>query len=631
MVNQDIVTRVKSVLGSGTRRILVTGATGFVGHRLAATLTRAGHDVVATGRNRYLAPQETKFEPADIRDPEAIARLCRNCDIVIHSASNTSPWGAYRILAATNVKGTQNVIAGCLQHSVHRLVHVSSTSVQFDFRDAFDIVEDDGPPRKFACNYAKTKHVAEQVVRDACANGLNAFIIRARAVFGPGDQSLLPRLLEVYDQGRLKQIGDGKNVTDLTYVDNLVYAIVLAMEKGNAGATCTVTGGQSVPLWQLVRRILKSTNRNKPLGVVPYRVALGIASCSETAHQLLRLKKAPSLTRYAVGLLAKSQTFDTGAARQELDYEPIVSMDEGISRTIKSLTAKVESHSNVQVKIRLFTTGYTPISLHVAEYGGARKIVPFHAMFALIDHPEFGLTLFDTGYAPRFHDETSRWPYRAYSKITPVVTADQHSCVNVLRRASIDPNDVQRIVLSHFHADHVCGLKDFPNADVISTASAWRSVSGARGLSALRKAFLPGLMPSDLQDRLYLLPTFSDPGIGPFQHCHDLFSDGSVRLISLPGHAKGQIGALLQSGTATRTFLVADSVWTRRTVTDNLPLTFAFRMLADNAKDAKTTLGNLYKFHQQFPDVDLAPTHCQAVADEYGFNNGFDELSDGLV
>ncbi len=631
MVDSDLVHVTKRLLGATSRKILVTGATGFVGRRVAAILAEAGHDVTATGRNRYLAPIHVPFVRADIRNAGEIAELCRNQSVVIHCASNTSPWASYDRLAETNVGGTENVIAGCSRHGVSRLVHVSSTSVQFGFRDAFDISENDNLPRKFACGYAETKHAAEAAVRAACDRGLNGLIVRARAVFGPGDQSLLPRMLSVYDQGKLRQIGDGNNVTDLTYVDNLVYALVLAIDAGKSGETCTITGGEPVQLWDLVRRILKATNRDAQLGRIPYGFAHSLAHISEISHRRFGRRNEPPLTRYTVGLLAKNQTFSSVAARRELGYQPVVSMGEGIERTIESLTMKSETDSRVRVDVQLFTTGYTSQSFHLVEHGGKRQTVAFHAMIALIIHPKHGVTLFDTGYSPRFHEATSRWPYRVYGKITPAVTSLESTCINVLKKAGVDPAQVKRIILSHLHADHVCGLRDFPQADIITTETAWKSVAGTRGWGALRRAFLPDLLPDDMEDRLCLLPSFVDPGIGPFEQCHDLFSDGSIRLINLPGHANGQLGALLQADVEKRKFLIADAAWTRRTITESLPPTFAFRGFADNVRDARQTLSKLCEFHQRFPQIELIPTHCPAVADQYEFDRQLRELVEARI
>jgi glyoxylase-like metal-dependent hydrolase (beta-lactamase superfamily II) len=511
------------------------------------------------------------------------------------------------------------------------LVHVSSTSIQFNFNDALNVREDSPSPKRFSCHYAKTKHLAEKVIRTACEQGLNSIIVRARAIFGPGDQSLMPRLLNAFDQGRLRQIGNGTNVTDLTYIDNLVYALILAFDNGASGQTVTVTGGEPVVIWKLVRRILKETGRDRPLKTVPYSIAMAVALASETKHRVLRKKQEPTLTRYAVGLLAKSQTFDTALARSELKYEPIVEQNEAINRTIDSLTRTDSGYSETCVRMRLFTTGYTPQPRHLIEQGANKNTIKVHAMFAVIDHSRFGLTLFDTGYGPRYFDATSQWPYRAYAKLTPVVTSEELKCSNVLIKAGIDPAQVKRIIISHFHADHICGLRDFPNAEIIAKQTAWDSIDGVSGLAALRRAFLPSLLPEDIKDRLFLLPSFTAPGLGPLAQCHDLFGDGSIRLFDLAGHAAGQIGALLQTGLDKRAFLLADATFTRKTIVDGLAPTIPFLALASDRKAARNTISKLQELHQRYPDIELLPTHCVEVADEYHFEQQLSEAADRSI
>jgi glyoxylase-like metal-dependent hydrolase (beta-lactamase superfamily II) len=251
----------------------------------------------------------------------------------------------------------------------------------------------------------------------------------------------------------------------------------------------------------------------------------------------------------------------------------------------------------------------------------------YHALFAVIDHPQHGVSLFDTGYAPRFFDATRHWPYRAYRAVTPVVTHEKLAAVEVLKSHGVEPGDVRRIILSHFHADHVGGLKDFPHADVIAGSRCWDAVRRRTGIAALRRAFLPALLPPGLADRLCLLDRFHDPGFGPFDRGHDLFADGSVRLVELPGHAAGQLGMLVQRGPDDRVLLAADAVWTSRTVRENLPPTWPVRFLADSLHDSLATQQRLHELHRQFPDIEIIPTHCPEVAARYGFDAIVDDIA----
>jgi len=449
---------------------------------------------------------------------------------------------------------------------------------------------------------------------------LNVFTVRARAVFGDGDTTLLPRLIEAARDGRLRQIGNGQNFVDLTYIDNLLLALMMAAQRGQAGGFCTITNNEPVKLWELLPKIFSELKIPYSGRKVPYRVAHAIAGASECLHWMFPRLGEPKITRYTAGLLAKNQVFSLACARHELDYHPIVSMQDGISRTMRSWQRREEGHASTSVRLTCFTTGYTPGNRKIVERSATPERTNFHALVGLFDHPTHGLSLFDTGYAShlRLLDGT---PGRIYNRMLPTTTNDAMSVASQLRRQGIDPHSVKRIVISHFHPDHVAGLKDFPHAELIASRDAWAAIRGCKGFPAMvRHAFLPGLLPDDFEDRLHLIESFTDPGMGSFSACHDLFGDGSVRLFELPGHAAGQIGALLQTGIDKREFLVADAAWTSSAIR-NLSLPhWATRTFLHSFAEMKRTLEKVNHFQLQFPDIDILPTHCPEVAAKFGFD-----------
>ncbi|MCA9079266.1 MAG: NAD-dependent epimerase/dehydratase family protein [Planctomycetaceae bacterium] len=654
MVNLKLVTLAAAL---PPQRVLVTGGSGFLGAHVARALAAAGHQVTACGRNPYRVPfradgpkfvrvdlaqgshrckapiisdrapltaldrgaiHDNHTQPFSGRSP--IQLLCEAHDLVVHCGALAAPWGPRVGFVSANIDGTQQIVDACRSQS-RRLIHVSSTAIHFDFRDAHRLTESAPLASPFACDYAWSKAEAEAIVRQGIEQGLEAVIVRARAIFGPGDNSLLPRLLEAADAGRLKQIGSRTTQTDLTYVDNLVAAILLLAGREQLSGTYTITNDEPVELWPFVERILAETGRGPLRGSVPRGVALTAARAMEFRAQLVGGDSEPPLTRYAVGLLSTTKTFDISAAKSDLGYRPLVTVEDGVQRTLAALKATDESHSHVHVGLQLFTTGYTTAQARHAERGGDRQQqLRFHAAIAVIEHPVHGLTLFDTGYSPRFFTGTARWPYRFYRTLTPVVTSERLAAVNLLPAHGIDPGDIRRIVLSHFHADHTCGLRDFPGVDVIASERCWQGVRGRRGLAALQRAFVPDLMPPDLQSRLFTLDQFHDPGLGPFVKGHDLFADGTVRLFDLSGHAPGQLGALIQCGPHERVFLAADAVWTSRTFREPLRATLPFRLLAASARQAEATIQRLHQLHRDFPDIEVVPTHCPEVADRYRFD-----------
>lgn len=642
MVNPELIDAARKL---PRLRILVTGGSGFVGSHTARAFAAGGHEVTASARNPFAVSfhaDNVQFLRGDLCDPQVAMEACRDRDLVIHAAALASPWASRESLQQANVRATEHVVRACQTQNVKRFVHVSSTAIHFDYRDAFLLTEDAPLAHPFACEYARTKAEAEVVVRQAAEAGLNAIILRARAVFGPGDNTLLPRLLQAADTGRLRRIGTDETKTDLTYIDNFVLALIRAAATSSTG-TFTITNDEPVKLWPFLGRFLKAAGRPPVQRSVPRKLALAMIGFNETLHRVGMKSGEPELTRYSAGLLCTSKTFDISAARRELGYSPIVPVQEALDRTVRALTRKDDSHATATVSVRFFTTGYTTARAHHAEFGADRRqVVRFHALIALIEHPVHGRTLFDTGYSPRFFEATSNWPCSLYRRATPVVTSPALAADISLASAGIDPASIRRIVLSHLHADHTCGLLDFPHADIVVTERCWQQAAGLTGWQAVRQAVLPDLLPKGAhpsrplpsetpEHQLCLIRQFHGPGLGPFESSHDLFGDGSVRLLDLSGHAAGQCGVLLQTGASDRMLLVADSAWTSKTLREGLPLTLPFRLLAHSVREAKQTCVRLHELHQQYPDIDIIPTHCPEIAERFDFDSVVDRAVEDFV
>ena len=311
-------------------KVLVTGATGFLGAHTVAALAAAGHEVYALRRDlSKLSALEAHPVLADLRDSVAVARACEGMEAVVHTGALSAAWGRLEDFTAVNVAGTQHVLEGCVQHGVKRLVHISSPAVIFDGLDQVNAPDDAPYPIRFSSHYALTKKLAEDAIRAA---PVNAVILRPKAIYGPGDRSLLPRLVAAAKTGRLPQIGDGQNTVELTYVSDVVNAILLALEHDTArGLPYTITGGEPVRLWDAIRTVLTGLGLSSKLPVLPLRVALPLAKGMEFVAGLTG--REPRLTRYTVELLARTQTYDTSRAGTELGYMPKVSLEDGLERT----------------------------------------------------------------------------------------------------------------------------------------------------------------------------------------------------------------------------------------------------------------------------------------------------------
>lgn len=610
----------KEVLGDG-RRVLVTGGTGFVGSVLAQVLCEAGHDVSILGRSRFRVRSEGTFIQGDIAELQDVEDACEHQEIVFHTAALTSPWGSLDLHRKTNTQGTANVIEACKKHDVQRLVHVSSTAIHFEYKDLY--VEDDSPlPQEFSCAYARTKAEAESLVQSAIASGMNAYIVRARAVFGPGDSALLPRLIAAAQLGRLRQIGAGNNLCDLTYVDNLVAGLLLAARPDGPTGLCTITNQEPVNLWQLLNRVLKrAVSDYRANRKVAYSTAFRLAHFLEFKHRLLRLRGEPLLTRYTVGLLGWQQIYRSSASEKELAYKPHVSMDVAVRQTVNAITERPKVLPGAQsVNMRLFSTGYIEARRFVAERGATREKIRIHASIALIEHPTQGPILFDCGYSPAFLKATQKLPYRFYRWATKVNTRPEWSPVKWVERCGYGADEIRLVLISHFHGDHLCGLNEFPNAEFVTLDRTWGEARDRKGFAALKRAILPDLIPENFCDRVHTIKDMNGPGVGPFLSSHDLFRDGSIRLFDLSGHAAGQMGALLNCVHGELNFLVADAFWTTPEISRRLKPTLAYRLVADDYRAALSTRDRLFEVRDEHPDIQLISTHCPDIAARQGFD-----------
>jgi glyoxylase-like metal-dependent hydrolase (beta-lactamase superfamily II) len=263
------------------------------------------------------------------------------------------------------------------------------------------------------------------------------------------------------------------------------------------------------------------------------------------------------------------------------------------------------------VKVHLFNTGFCAASEHHLLHGAPPKRTAAHAIAALIEHERHGLTLFDTGYAPRVLEAYKIFPFWVYGALTPTTTRAEWSLKSQLENLGFAAGDVRTVIVSHLHADHIGGLRDFPNARLVLSAAALE-VSRLRGFAALRHGFLPSLAPSDLEARAQVVAAFQDAPLASFGRTHDVFGDGSVRLVPLPGHARGQIGAWLEE---LKTFLVTDGAWSTRAITENRPPHPApLNLFFDDARATLSTLESLHRFHLEHPEAHLVPTHCPEYA-----------------
>lgn len=271
--------------------------------------------------------------------------------------------------------------------------------------------------------------------------------------------------------------------------------------------------------------------------------------------------------------------------------------------------AQAPTKPTLMLPCHILDTGYCLAYEAMMIQGGRWRHMACHAIVVLLQHPTRGWILWDTGYGPRMFAATEQVPERFYRWATPLRLRPELAVITQLSRLGLRPADIKTIILSHLHADHVAGLCDFPNATIVLTEEAHEHAATVTGLAALRRGYLPALFPSDFAERATLLPSFTGTIIQHLGPSHDLFGDGLLRLVRLPGHARGQLGLLAQTERGT-CFFVADAAWLTRNITENCPPARFTDLIVDDPTAVRQTITNLHHVVQAHPDWRLIPSHC---------------------
>lgn len=315
-------------------KILLTGATGFLGFRTLEKLIELDEvtSVIATGRtikdSHYLAHPKVNYVLGELSDASFVDSIMHDIEYVIHAAALSSPWGKYAEFEKANLHSQMNLIKACQANGVSKYVYVSTPSMYFDSTDRHNISENDPLPTKFINAYSATKRLAEIELEKS---GIPYVILRPRALTGRGDTVIMPRIIRAYEEGRLKIIGNGENIVDLTSVANVVDAIILGLnaKERAVNQTYNITNGEPVNLWGKIAYVLQLMGKELPQKKIPYSLVLTVAQLMEWKSKMTNMKE-PVLTKYGVGTLAKSMTMDISKAKELLGYHPAMTTDEAI-------------------------------------------------------------------------------------------------------------------------------------------------------------------------------------------------------------------------------------------------------------------------------------------------------------
>ncbi|MGL4936402.1 2-alkyl-3-oxoalkanoate reductase [Shewanella sp.] len=346
----------------------VTGAGGFLGKAICLRLLAAGIKVTGFARGHYpeLEALGVAMVQGDLVDAAALTQAMQGCDIVFHVASKAGVWGDRDSYFGPNVKGTANVIAACKALNIDKLVYTSTPSVTFAGQDESGIDESAPYAAKFMNYYAHSKAIAEKMILDANQLGealsqdaqaiaiapqaqnsprslLKTVALRPHLIWGPGDPHLAPRVFARGRAGKLKLVGREDKLVDTIYIDNAVYAHLLAalelcqLQPKCQGKAYFLSNDEPIPMAKMLNLMLDCAGLAPVTQRLPTSIAYGIGAVLDGVYWLLNKPQEPLMTRFVARQLSCSHYFDIRAAKRDLGYSALVSIAEGMQRLKASL------------------------------------------------------------------------------------------------------------------------------------------------------------------------------------------------------------------------------------------------------------------------------------------------------
>jgi nucleoside-diphosphate-sugar epimerase len=304
----------------------VTGGSGFVGGALIERLRGEGWDVRALARSERAAERvrELGAEPVmgDLDDLHV-----EDCEVAFHAAAKVEDFGDPADFERVNVQGTRNVVAACRAGGVRRLVHVGTEAALMAGQPLVN-VDESAPLRPDSpVLYSSSKAKAEEIVRGA---DFETVVVRPRFVWGRGDTTLLPQMVEMVRAGRFRWVGGGRQLTATTHIDNTVEGLWLAATKAPAGGVYFVTDGAPTVFRDFITEWVGTQGVSIPDKSVPPGVARAAAASAERIWRLLKRPGSPPLTRFAVWVSSQECTIDISRAERELGYVPVRTREDGL-------------------------------------------------------------------------------------------------------------------------------------------------------------------------------------------------------------------------------------------------------------------------------------------------------------
>ena len=322
--------------------ICVLGGGGFLGRYIIEQLIDSGYkNITSFTRSKQLELEALGIITVygDLKNKEDVFKACKGQNLIIHTAAKAGVWGDRQDYFDINVTGTQNVIDACLEYKIKNLVYTSSPSIAYSADcDVCNMNENNPIPENHSSFYSETKAIAEKLVLDVNSSKLRTISLRPHLLWGPRDVHLIPRLIDGGKKNKLAIIGNGKNIVDLTYIENAAAAHLCAVKallnnnEDAFGKAFFISDDNPVCLWKWIDDFFEEMEIPKIRKKISYKNAFRIGWILEKIYRGLHIKKEPPMTPFIAGQLAFSHYFDITRAKEILGYKAKYSNKEGIDK-----------------------------------------------------------------------------------------------------------------------------------------------------------------------------------------------------------------------------------------------------------------------------------------------------------
>lgn len=306
-------------------KIFITGASGFVGGHIVKRL-KDQYQFYAMARSATSASKVEEYGATAVQCELGNVKKehLQHCDLIIHAAAFTKEWGPREEFFKTTVEGTRQLLQVAKEAGVKRFIQISTEAVLFTGQDLNNIDESYPYPERSKFLYSESKLEAEKIALSMNNEDFDVTVIRPRLVWGPGDHSILPIVINMIEENKFMWINNGKNETSHTHVFNLVHAIDCLIRNWHKDEVFFITDGENHTYKEFFTAYLKTQNVTPPNKQISKGLIRFLASIVEGSWSLLRIKSTPPMTRLPAYMLSSNFTISHKKATQKINYQPII-------------------------------------------------------------------------------------------------------------------------------------------------------------------------------------------------------------------------------------------------------------------------------------------------------------------